>query len=217
MPDAAEMDHLRELAAGGPSPEKVAIVRHDMGRLMRAIQKVPPSYRIVLVLHDVEELSNEEIARILNLKEGNVRVRLHRARLFVRKELALAPTGAEKRVKPLASSALPRSRKCKQIFANLSEYLDGNLDGVLCEELERHMAGCTPCEAFLSSLRDTVTACMRCQARYRPHRWRRASVPAWPGSCSRRPWESSLVRAFRRAILFSAGFCNDCHSFAFFR
>ena len=156
MPDAAEMDHLRELAAGGPSPERVAIVRHDIGRLMRAIQKVPPSYRIVLVLHDVEELSNEEIARILNLKEGSVRVRLHRARLFVRKELALPPTGAEKRVKPMASSALPRSRKCKQIFANLSEYLDGNLDGVLCEELERHMAGCTPCEAFLSSLQNTV-------------------------------------------------------------
>jgi RNA polymerase sigma-70 factor (ECF subfamily) len=156
MPGAAELDHLREIAASGASPEQLAIVHQDAAGLLRAILKVPPSYRIVLVLHDVEELSTEEIARILNLKEGSVRVRLHRARLFVRKELASPSFNPESRGKSAADSAPLRSSKCKQIFANLSEYLDGNLDGALCEELERHMSKCAPCEAFLSSLRNMI-------------------------------------------------------------
>ena len=144
MPDAAELDHLREMSAAGLSPETMASVREEIAALLSAILKIPPSYRIVLVLHDVEELSTEEVAQILNLKEGSVRVRLHRARLFVRKELASSPPSARTRGKKLPPGpALPRSQKCKRIFANLSEYLDGNLDGALCEELERHMAGCT--------------------------------------------------------------------------
>src|SRR5208337_2009734 len=75
MPDAAELDHLGEIAAAGPSPERAAIVGQNTKQLQQAILKVPPQYRIVLVLHDVEELSTDEIARVLNLKEGNVRVR----------------------------------------------------------------------------------------------------------------------------------------------
>lgn len=154
MPSATGLNHLLELKSSAPSPERLAIGRQDVARTLSAILKVPPSYRIVLVLHDVEELSTDEVAHVLNLKEGSVRVRLHRARLFVRKELA-SPSARSRKNHPTAS-AVPRSRKCKQIFANLSEYLDGNLDDALCQELERHMAGCAPCEAFLSSLRNTI-------------------------------------------------------------
>ena len=167
MPDAMELDHLGAIAAGGPSPERSVIAGQDSKQLQQAILKVPPPYRLVLVLHDVEELSTDEIARILNLKEGNVRVRLHRARLFVRKELSqLAPRPAGQTriaqyssdpISPLgAKGKLARSRHCKQIFANLSDYLDGALDDTLCKELERHMGGCKPCEAFLASLRNTI-------------------------------------------------------------
>ena len=51
MPDAAELDHLREMAATGPSPEGSAIARQDTEQLQQAILKLPPPYRIVLVLH----------------------------------------------------------------------------------------------------------------------------------------------------------------------
>jgi RNA polymerase sigma-70 factor (ECF subfamily) len=167
MPDAMELDHLGAIAAKGPSPERSAIAGQDSTQLQQAILKVPPPYRLVLVLHDVEELSTDEIARILNLKEGNVRVRLHRARLFVRKELSqLAPTpadqakiaqyGSDPISPPGVKGKLARSRHCKQIFANLSDYLDGALDDTLCKELERHMGGCKPCVAFLASLRNTI-------------------------------------------------------------
>ena len=166
MPDAMELDHLRAIAAGGPSPERSVIAGEDSKRLQQAILKVPPPYRLVLVLHDVEDLSTDEIAHILNLKQVNVRVRLHRARLFVRKALVqLTPRPADPARTPDVSTQnyslgtkgkLARSRHCKQIFANLSDYLDGALDDTLCKELERHMGGCKPCEAFLASLRNTI-------------------------------------------------------------
>jgi len=167
MPDAMELDHLEAIASAGPSPEKSVIAGQDSSQLQQAISKVPPAYRIVLVLHDVEELSTDEIARILNIKEGNVRVRLHRARLFVRKQLSQFTQRSTAQAKPVqhmsvpdsshgTKGKLPRSRHCKQIFANLSQYLDGALDDTLCKELERHMAGCKPCETFLASLRRTI-------------------------------------------------------------
>ena len=48
------------------------------------------------------------------------------------------------------------SAECREIFARLSEYLDQELDPELCEAVERHNAGCAPCEAFLKSLRATI-------------------------------------------------------------
>jgi len=48
------------------------------------------------------------------------------------------------------------SAECREIFARLSEYLDQELDPELCEAVERHNAGCAPCEAFLKSLRTTI-------------------------------------------------------------
>jgi RNA polymerase sigma-70 factor (ECF subfamily) len=174
MPDAMELDHLGEIAAAGPSPERSVIAGQDSKQLQQAILRVPPPYRLVLVLHDVEELATDEIAQVLNLKEGNVRVRLHRARLFVRKEisqLAMRPAlqdGAarESSASPPKAKREPAcSRRCKQIFANLSDYLNGALDDTLCRELERHMGGCKPCEAFLASLRTTIeqTQCLPSQ------------------------------------------------------
>jgi len=45
---------------------------------------------------------------------------------------------------------------CRDVFAKLSEYLDGELPDDLCERVEHHMADCAPCQAFLESLRRTV-------------------------------------------------------------
>jgi RNA polymerase sigma-70 factor, ECF subfamily len=54
--------------------------------------------------------------------------------------------------------AMP-SRRCKRIFAALSEFLDGDLPARNCRELERHLAGCKPCQAYLESLKITAQAC----------------------------------------------------------
>jgi anti-sigma factor RsiW len=55
-------------------------------------------------------------------------------------------------------------RRCKQIFAMLSGYLDGELSTKNCRQLKRHLKGCVPCIAYLESLKATVEACRRYQA-----------------------------------------------------
>lgn len=56
--------------------------------LCRAIAKLPPAYRTVFLLHDVEGLSNPEIADTLQVGLASIKSRVHRARLFLRRRLA---------------------------------------------------------------------------------------------------------------------------------
>jgi len=55
--------------------------------IKEAILTLPDKYRVVIVLRDVEGFSTEEAAQILNLTPSNIKVRLHRARLYVREQL----------------------------------------------------------------------------------------------------------------------------------
>jgi len=55
--------------------------------IKEAILSLPDKYRMVIVLRDIEGFSTEEAAQILNLTPSNIKVRLHRARLFVRDQL----------------------------------------------------------------------------------------------------------------------------------
>ncbi|MDX2502539.1 MAG: sigma-70 family RNA polymerase sigma factor [Deltaproteobacteria bacterium] len=51
------------------------------------ILTLPKKYRVVIILRDIEGFSTAETAQILNLSPSNVKVRLHRARLFLRDKL----------------------------------------------------------------------------------------------------------------------------------
>ncbi len=162
MPDRKELEKLSGNADG--TPETSLMRRETARRLREAIQNLPPEYRLILVLHDMEELSDADVAEITGLRRGTIRVRLHRARLFVRKELAKQDQRSvhRQRVKPsreMYIAAQPRQRQCKEMFAELSNYLDDELDDSLCEELEKHMDGCEPCKAFLSSLEKSIQQC----------------------------------------------------------
>lgn len=57
------------------------------GRLRRALQKLPPSYRMIVVMREMEGLSTREVATVTGLSEANVKTRLHRARLMLRRHL----------------------------------------------------------------------------------------------------------------------------------
>lgn len=170
MPDRKELEQL--VTDGRINPEAFAIRSEEAGRLRNVIQRLPPPYRIVLVLRDMEGLTDEEVAEITGLRSGTVRVRLHRARLFVRKELmkGVKPRSVRPAVVSQASSHEPPSNeeprpvRCKDMFAELSNYLDAQLDDSLCEEMERHLNGCEPCKAFLSSLEAVIEQCRRSPA-----------------------------------------------------
>jgi RNA polymerase sigma-70 factor, ECF subfamily len=160
MPDRHE---LVRLAKEGPvNPESLAIRSQQARRLREVIQELPPQYRIILVLRDMEGLTEEEVGDIAGLRPGNVRVRLHRARLFVRQKLArqnhnpAVPKKAAVRSAPATATSDKRPASCKALFAQLSNYLDEQLDDSLCEKLEKHLDGCEPCKAFLASLESTI-------------------------------------------------------------
>lgn len=162
MPDRKELEKLG--AQGSINPEALAIRSEEAVRLRIAVQKLPPQYRIVLVLRDMEGLTDEEVAEITGLRSGTVRVRLHRARLFVRKELTRARRPPRSKLAKVLVTQneepeQPRPERCKAMFAELSNYLDEQLDDSLCEELEKHMTGCQPCKAFLASLEATIEKC----------------------------------------------------------
>jgi RNA polymerase sigma-70 factor, ECF subfamily len=161
MPDRKELERLG--ADVGLNPEMFAIRSEEAGHLREAIQRLPQQYRIVLVLRDMEGLTDEEVAEITGLRAGTVRVRLHRARLFVRKELMKTWKARGRETSEVVTSPLvaaqSRSPRCKAMFAELSDYLDEQLDDSLCEELERHLNSCAPCKVFLASLEATIEGC----------------------------------------------------------
>ena len=78
----------RELADWKPNPEQIFAQAEIESILRDAAQKLPPTYRTVFLLRDVEDLSTAETASVLNLSEGTVKARLFRARLMLREELS---------------------------------------------------------------------------------------------------------------------------------
>lgn len=68
-------------------PESEALASEMRAALDKAIASLPDIYRSVILLRDIEELSTEETAQILDVTEQTVKMRLHRARLAVRQIL----------------------------------------------------------------------------------------------------------------------------------
>ncbi len=65
-----------------------AVAAEVRSALERGISRLPEEYRTVLVLRDVEGLTNEDVAGALGLTLAAVKSRLHRARLALRQQLA---------------------------------------------------------------------------------------------------------------------------------
>ncbi|MFZ5829393.1 MAG: anti-sigma factor family protein [Planctomycetota bacterium] len=47
--------------------------------------------------------------------------------------------------------------KCEDILAGLNDYVDGETASVLCQEFQKHLAGCNPCQLVVDNIRRTVT------------------------------------------------------------
>lgn len=167
MPDEVELGRL--LQDAGPGPEHNLIHAEEHHLLHQAVLRIPVQLRMVLVLHDMEELKTEQVAQILGLKPGTVRVRLHRARLFVRMEMSKMLDGAsepaekrlpaKKKSKGGQTNNVKRPAECRELFSNLSEYLDGRVEPLPCEEMRMHIEACPACVAFLRDLRGAIDRC----------------------------------------------------------
>lgn len=84
--DETEIDDLQ--AADKDLSTEQQFVRQEMNECIAGfIERLPESYQTVLVLSEIEGLKNHEIAEILGVTLGTVKIRLHRARLKLREEL----------------------------------------------------------------------------------------------------------------------------------
>jgi len=84
----SEGEFRLQIPMDGLSPEEALQNKELRKALDHAIEKLPQKYRMALVLRDMEGLSAKEVGTIMGLNERAVKSRLHRARLFVRRELS---------------------------------------------------------------------------------------------------------------------------------
>jgi RNA polymerase sigma-70 factor (ECF subfamily) len=83
-----EGDHAQEVAEWALPPEQKLLRQEALRILQQSIERLPELYRAVYTLAEVEGLSHQESAAILDVTVGTVKTRLHRARLFLRECLA---------------------------------------------------------------------------------------------------------------------------------
>lgn len=85
LPDFDDTGHHRNSIEPWRPEPLAALEREEVRSGVRAaIDRLPDSYRAVLLLRDIEEMSTGETARVLGLSENAVKVRLHRARQALR-------------------------------------------------------------------------------------------------------------------------------------
>lgn len=86
-------DRAMLLADWSGTPEEELLSGETRALVWRAIDRLPDHHKLVLLLRDMEELSNEEAAEVVGESVACVKSRLHRARMALREELtrALAP------------------------------------------------------------------------------------------------------------------------------
>jgi RNA polymerase sigma factor (sigma-70 family) len=91
-----------ELAVDMETPEMILMNRSDSQRLQRAIDDLPLHCREALLLCEVEEMSNQEIAEILSIPIGTVMSRLARARKSARGSILGASPAMRFGLSPIA-------------------------------------------------------------------------------------------------------------------
>jgi RNA polymerase sigma-70 factor (ECF subfamily) len=80
--------HIKLQIADWSSLPEDRMLRAELRRVLdQAIAALPDTYRSVVLLRDVEDLSTDETAQVLDLSVDVIKTRLHRARLAIRQEL----------------------------------------------------------------------------------------------------------------------------------
>jgi RNA polymerase sigma-70 factor (ECF subfamily) len=139
-----------QVADPGRAPDEALAGRQMERALEEAIAGLDPMYREVLLLRDVEGLSAAEVSEAVGVSVEAVKSRLHRARVAVREKVA--PLLSEVPESPLTDA-------CPEVVSMFSRHLEGEISAPVCEEMERHLAGCPRCRERCSTLQATLASC----------------------------------------------------------
>ena len=118
--------------ASDSNPFDDAVREQLQDRVASAVAELPPQMRLPLVLAEIAEIPLKDVARVLGLKLGTVKSRVHRARLAVRERIA---AGLPSRPAP---STEPRASLLPGLLQAKQEALDRGVpllvsDGDLCD------------------------------------------------------------------------------------
>lgn len=96
LPGFSDEGNHTERFVAWTEPADVTVSRKETAEsVRRAIDQLPESYRTVLLLRDIEGLDTEETAKMLKITANAVKIRLHRARMALRKLIAPSLQGAQ--------------------------------------------------------------------------------------------------------------------------
>jgi RNA polymerase sigma-70 factor (ECF subfamily) len=127
MKDPDELEAVAQEAQTAQTtatPEENAAAHEARSFVDSALEALPEEYRVVFVLRAVEELSTAETAESLDLTPENVKVRLHRAKAMLKREL-LARAG------PGIASMYPfMGERCDRMVMNVMSRIRWNAQGI---------------------------------------------------------------------------------------
>lgn len=87
MSDLSRPEDMRSFVKANRTPEESFVNMLSRSKVREAVETLPPDFRAVVVLADLEELSYKEIAEVLSCPIGTVMSRLHRGRKLLRQRL----------------------------------------------------------------------------------------------------------------------------------
>jgi len=88
LEDNSEVENAAATITQNNTPTDQKIIHKEMSECVHEyVDRLPPDYRTVLILKEIEGFKNREIADILQISLENVKVRLHRARARLKQEL----------------------------------------------------------------------------------------------------------------------------------
>lgn len=98
--DGFAEDAESRLPGREPGPERSFEYNNLDVDVQAALEELPPDFRAAVVLCDLEGLSYDEVAEVLDVKLGTVRSRIHRGRTMLREKLAHRDPRQKKSLKP---------------------------------------------------------------------------------------------------------------------
>ena len=107
---AEKSSGMESLESSTPNPEVQAFEKQTLEMLEAAIEAMPDNLRSVFVMREMEEMSTAETAECLGLSDAAVKIRLHRARKLLRRDLVIGADGIRSWECTLATTTFSRPR-----------------------------------------------------------------------------------------------------------
>ena len=146
------------------TPEDIAS-RGEVREIVHgAIDLLPDSYRTVIILRDLEDLSGQEVAELLETTPNAVKVRLHRAHSALKTLLEMPRERIRiSRVQEVCrwvlgapARAIPLVITCRQFEDFVVDFLDGSLPPGRRRLFELHLRTCHECRQYLARYRQAL-------------------------------------------------------------